>query len=52
MKVELDLEGGQRHKEIFLWDKNEPYMTVENFARILCEENGFNTALYEADITS
>ena len=42
MKVELDLDGGVRLKEIFLWDKNEPYMTTESFARILIEEHGLN----------
>ena len=52
MNVELDLEGGQRLKEIFLWDKNEPYMTLESFARIFAEENGLSAALYEAEIAA
>ena len=43
MKIELDLEGGQRLKELFLWDKNEPYMTLEGFARIMIEEHGLNS---------
>ena len=50
MKVEIDLEGGQRIKEMFLWDKNEPYMTIEGFARILLEEHGLNSQNYETDV--
>ena len=51
IKIEFELEGGHRFKELFLWDKNEPYMTIENFARILLEENGLNPS-YEGDIVS
>ena len=50
MKVELDLEGGQRLKELFLWDRNDPYMTLEGFARILIEENGLNSQTYETEV--
>eukprot|EP00353_Schmidingerella_taraikaensis_P008354 CAMPEP_0185569150 /NCGR_PEP_ID=MMETSP0434-20130131/1868_1 /TAXON_ID=626734 ORGANISM="Favella taraikaensis, Strain Fe Narragansett Bay" /NCGR_SAMPLE_ID=MMETSP0434 /ASSEMBLY_ACC=CAM_ASM_000379 /LENGTH=43 /DNA_ID= /DNA_START= /DNA_END= /DNA_ORIENTATION= len=42
MKVEIDVDGNQRLQEVFLWDLNEPYMTLENFARILIEEHGLN----------
>ena len=56
MKVELEIDGAQqRLQEIFLWDVNEPYMTLEGFARILIEENGLNNSnsqLYETDITA
>ena len=50
MKIELDLEGGQRLKELFLWDKNEPYMTLEGFARIFIEEHCLNSQTYEAEV--
>lgn len=50
MKIELDLEGGQRLKDLFLWDKNEPYMTIESFARILIEEHSLNAAQFEGEI--
>ena len=42
MKVELEVDGNQRLNELFLWDLNEPYMTLESFARILIEEHGLN----------
>ena len=35
---------------MFLWDKNEPYMTIEGFARILLEEHGLNSQNYETDV--
>ena len=38
--IRIDLEiDGKRVKEIFLWDKNEPYLTLESFAKILMEEH-------------
>ncbi len=53
MKVELELDGGNRLRELFLWDKNEPYMTLESFARILIEEHGLGSnQSYESDIVS
>lgn len=39
MKIELEVEGNKRIKELLLWDKNEPYLTLENFAKILLEEH-------------
>ena len=50
MKIELDLEGGQRLQELFLWDKNEPYMSLEGFARIFIEEHSLNPQAYEGEI--
>ena len=52
MRIELELEGGQRLKELFLWDKNEPYMSLEGFARILIEEHSLNPQAYEGEIVS
>jgi len=37
--IKLDIESdGQRLKEQFLWEKNEPYLSLEAFAKILIEE--------------
>ena len=37
--IKLDIEAdGKKLKENFLWDKNEPYLTLEAFAKILIEE--------------
>ena len=37
--IKLDIEfEGQRLKEQFLWEKNEPYLRLEDFAKILIEE--------------
>lgn len=48
--IKLDLEiDGKRLKEVFLWDKNEPYLTVESFGKILMEENNLSTG-QETDI--
>lgn len=34
--VHLDLElEGKKYKEVFLWNVNEPYMTPEDYARVL-----------------
>lgn len=38
LKLDLDLDG-KKVKEHFLWDKNEPYLTLESFAKILMEEH-------------
>ena len=38
--IKLDIEiDGKKLKENFLWDKNEPYLTLEAFAKILIEEH-------------
>ena len=34
---------------MFLWDKNEPYLTHESFARILMEEHNL-PAVFESEI--
>jgi len=48
--IKLDLEiDGKRLKEVFLWDKNEPYLTVESFVKILMEENNLSQG-QETDI--
>jgi hypothetical protein len=44
----LEIEG-KRLKENFLWDKNEPYLTLESFAKILMEEHSL-PATYENEI--
>ena len=44
MRIEYEKVGeygqnvGERFKETFLWDVNEPYLTVEKMAKILVEE--------------
>jgi len=38
MKLDIEIEG-KRLREIFCWDKNEPYLTIESFAKILMEEH-------------
>lgn len=37
IKIDIELEG-RRYKDMFLWDKNEPYQTIESFVKILIEE--------------
>ena len=50
--IKLDLEfEGRRLKDIFLWDKNEPYQNLEGFAKILLEEHNFPTS-FENDIVA
>lgn len=50
--IKLDLEcEGRRLKDIFLWDKNEPYLTLEEFAKIIMEEHNLPAA-FEAEIIS
>jgi len=34
--MELD---GRRYKENFSWNINEPFLTPENFAKLIIEEN-------------
>ena len=51
IKIELELEGGRRIKEVFLWDKNEPYLTLERFTQILLEEYCLSPA-FEPEILS
>jgi len=38
IKLNIQCEG-KKLQEKFLWDKNEPYMTLESFAKLLVEEN-------------
>jgi len=48
--IKLDMEIQQKRlKENFLWDKNEPYLTLECFAKILIEEHNL-PANYETEI--
>ena len=37
IKLDIEIEG-KKIKENFLWDKYEPYLTLESFAKILIEE--------------
>ena len=41
IKLDIEIEG-QRLKENFLWDQNEPYMTLEAFAKLLVDENNLS----------
>lgn len=50
IKLDLEIEG-KRLREIFFWDKNEPYLTIESFAKIIMEEHDLG-AVFEADIIS
>ena len=50
IKLDIEIEG-QRLKEQFLWDKNEPYLSLEAFAKLLIEEQNLSQA-FEADIVS
>ena len=38
ININIELEG-KKFKEIFFWDLNEPYLKVENFAKILVDDN-------------
>ena len=51
MKIELEVEGGKRIKEVMLWDKNEPYLTLDKFTLILLQEYNLSSA-YEQEIQS
>lgn len=48
IKIDLEIEG-KRLKENFLWDKNEPYLTLESFAKILIEEHNL-PATFESEV--
>ncbi len=41
IKLDIEIEG-VRLKENFLWDKNEPYITLESFAKLLVDENNLS----------
>lgn len=50
--IRLDIESdGKKLKENFLWDKNEPYLTLEAFAKILIEEHNLGPA-FEIEIVN
>ena len=51
LKIELEVEGGKRIKEVMLWDKNEPYLTLDKFTLILLQEYNLSSA-YEQEIQS
>ena len=51
LKIDVRVEGNKRLKELILWDKNEPYLTLESFAKILLEEHNLSQN-YENDIIS
>lgn len=38
IKLDIDLEGKQL-KDSFIWDKQEPYLSLDYFAKILAEEH-------------
>lgn len=38
VKLDIELEGKQM-RDSFIWDKNEPYITLDYFAKILAEEH-------------
>lgn len=38
INVNIELEG-KKFKEIFFWNYNEPYLTVESYAKIIIEDN-------------
>ena len=48
IKIDFEIEG-KKLKENFLWDKNEPYLTLESFAKILMEEHNL-PAQFESEI--
>jgi SWI/SNF-related matrix-associated actin-dependent regulator of chromatin subfamily B protein 1 len=50
IKIDLELEG-RRYKDLFLWDKNEPYLTLESFVKILIEEQNL-PAVFENELIS
>lgn len=40
MPIKLNIQfEGKKFQEKFCWDKNEPYMTLESFAKLIVEEN-------------
>lgn len=50
IKLDIEIEGS-RLKENFLWDKNEPYITLEQFSKLLVDENNLSQA-FESEILS
>jgi len=48
IKLDIEIEG-VRLRENFLWEKNEPYITLEAFAKLLVDENNISQ-LFEPDI--
>ena len=40
---------GTRLRDLFLWDKNEPYLSLDGFAKILMEEHNL-PAIFEPEI--
>lgn len=51
MPIKLDIESeGKKLRENFLWDKSEPYLTLESFAKILIEEHNLPAPLFEQEI--
>ena len=49
IKLDIEIEG-KKLKENFLWDKNEPYLTLESFAKILIEEHNLPGPQFEIEI--
>jgi hypothetical protein len=50
--IKLDIEVEQvKLKDNFLWDKNEPYITLEAFAKLLVDERNLGPC-FEQDIIS
>jgi hypothetical protein len=50
VKIDIELEG-RRYKDMFLWDKNEPYQTIDSFVKILIEEQNL-PAVFESELIS
>ena len=50
ININIELEG-KKFKEIFFWDLNEPYLKVENFSKILVEDNLLPSS-FESEITN
>ena len=50
IKLDIEIEGS-RLKENFLWDKNEPYITLESFAKLLVDENNLSQAFENEILT-
>ena len=50
--ISLDMEiEGQKYKENFCWNVNEPFLTPENFAKLVIEENNLDNN-FEREISS
>jgi hypothetical protein len=48
IKLDFEIEG-VRLRDLFLWDKNEPYLSLDGFAKILMEEHNL-PATFEQEI--